>query len=169
MISAKTNRAVGIFILSSSLPCILRAGPRAGKSPDLGKRRIVTAAAAPISSSYSLLRCGLLYGRNSGPVATVVRWPAATCSTRWSLPRSGAGLRCVKCTGPCWSPGYRPLGSDLKRAFVIAMLGWIDAGWRLGEFSSTGGTFLCPRGTERGMVSITPTAPGTVHEYAPRI
>src|ERR1035441_859995 len=32
-------------------------------------------------------------------------------------------------------------GSDLKRAFVALMLEWIDAGWQLGEFSSTTGTF----------------------------
>jgi hypothetical protein len=55
--------------------------------------------------------------------------------------------------------------SDLKRAFVVAMLDHIDAGWRLGEFSSTGGTFFCTRGAERRMVSITPSAPGTVHRY----
>jgi hypothetical protein len=61
----------------------------------------------------------------------------------------------------------RPLaaGSDLKRAFVAAMLEWIDAGWRLEEFSSTGGVFFCTRGTERRMVSITPTAPGRETGY----
>jgi hypothetical protein len=38
----------------------------------------------------------------------------------------------------------RPLtpGANLKRAFVAAMLEHIDAGWELGEFSSTGGVFL---------------------------
>jgi hypothetical protein len=45
------------------------------------------------------------------------------------------------------------------------MLEWIDAGWQLGEFSSTGGTFFCTRGVERRMVSITPSAPGTEHRY----
>ena len=30
-----------------------------------------------------------------------------------------------------------PAGSDLKRAFVAAMLEWIDAGWKFGEFGST--------------------------------
>jgi hypothetical protein len=53
-----------------------------------------------------------------------------------------------------------PPGSDLKRAFVVAMLQWIDDGWTLGEFSSTGATFFCTRGTERRMVGITPSDPG---------
>ncbi|MGC2460346.1 MAG: hypothetical protein WA446_05105 [Steroidobacteraceae bacterium] len=35
------------------------------------------------------------------------------------------------------------VGSDLKRALLAAMLDHIDAGWQLGEFSSTGGTFFC--------------------------
>jgi hypothetical protein len=35
------------------------------------------------------------------------------------------------------------------------------AGWRLGEFTSTGGVFSCTRGSERRMVSVTPSAPGT--------
>jgi hypothetical protein len=51
-------------------------------------------------------------------------------------------------------------GSDLKRAFVVLMLEWIDAGWRLGEFSSTAGTFFCTRGVERRMISIMPGDPG---------
>jgi hypothetical protein len=61
----------------------------------------------------------------------------------------------------------RPLapGSDLKRAFVVAMLEHIDAGWQLGEFGSRVGTFFCTRGSDRRMVSITPTAPGTQHKY----
>jgi hypothetical protein len=56
-------------------------------------------------------------------------------------------------------------GCDLKRALVAAMLAHIDAGWRLGEFSSTGGTFFCTRGVERRMVSITPTDPGQLPGY----
>jgi hypothetical protein len=51
-------------------------------------------------------------------------------------------------------------GADLKRAFVAAMLEWIDAGWQLGDFSSRGGEFFCTRGVERCMVSITPSNPG---------
>jgi hypothetical protein len=51
-------------------------------------------------------------------------------------------------------------GANLKRAFVAAMLGWIDAGWELGEFRSIGGTFFCTRGAERRMVGITATNPG---------
>jgi hypothetical protein len=53
-----------------------------------------------------------------------------------------------------------PAGCDLKRAFVVAMLEHIDAGWQLGEFGSRGGVFFCTRAGERRQVSITPTAPG---------
>jgi hypothetical protein len=52
------------------------------------------------------------------------------------------------------------LGADLKRTFVAAMLAFIDDGWALGEFSSTGAMFYCSRGNERRMVQITPTDPG---------
>jgi hypothetical protein len=55
-----------------------------------------------------------------------------------------------------------PAGCDLKRAFVAAMLEFIDAGWRLGEFSSRIGTFFCTRGAERRMVGISPSDPGAV-------
>ena len=51
-------------------------------------------------------------------------------------------------------------GVNLKRAFVAAMLEWIDAGWELGEFSSTGGVFFCTKGVERRMVEISPSDPG---------
>ena len=51
-------------------------------------------------------------------------------------------------------------GADLERAFIAAMLQRIDAGWRIAEFSSTGGTFFCTCGVERRMVSITATDPG---------
>jgi hypothetical protein len=51
-------------------------------------------------------------------------------------------------------------GVNLKRAFVAAMLKWIDDGWELGEFSSTAGVFFCTRGTERRMVDISPSDPG---------
>ena len=56
----------------------------------------------------------------------------------------------------------RPLqpGTNLNRAFVAAMREWIDAGWELGELSSTGGTLFCTRGVERRMVCITPSDPG---------
>ena len=53
-----------------------------------------------------------------------------------------------------------PVGADLKRAFVAAMLEWIDAGWQLAEFSSRVGTFFCTRGVERCQVGITPSDPG---------
>jgi hypothetical protein len=54
-----------------------------------------------------------------------------------------------------------PPGSDPKRAFVAAMLEWIDAGWQVGEFSSTGGTFFCTKGAERRQIDITPSDPGS--------
>ena len=54
-------------------------------------------------------------------------------------------------------------GADLVRAFVAAMLAWLDDGWRLGEFSSTAGTFFCTRGNERRMVGIQSTEPGHAH------
>ena len=57
-----------------------------------------------------------------------------------------------------------PAGSDLKRAFVLALLEHIDAGWTLGEFSSVAGVFFCSKGVERRMASITPTSPGS--QYA---
>jgi hypothetical protein len=56
-------------------------------------------------------------------------------------------------------------GADLKRVFVLAMLHWIDAGWRLGEFSSTSAAFFCDRHPERRMVSIDPTDPHDVPMY----
>ena len=55
-----------------------------------------------------------------------------------------------------------PAGADLKRVFILAMLQWIDAGWGLGEFSSTSATFFCYRNPERRMVSIDPTDPHDV-------
>jgi hypothetical protein len=58
-----------------------------------------------------------------------------------------------------------PRGSDLKRAFVGAMLEWLEAGWQLGEFSSVSGTFFCTRGTERRMVGISPGDPQLEHRY----
>ena len=47
-----------------------------------------------------------------------------------------------------------PSGADLKRAFVAAMLEHIDAGWELGEFSSTAAVFFCTKGVERRMVCL---------------
>jgi hypothetical protein len=61
-----------------------------------------------------------------------------------------------------------PAGADLKRAFVSAMLEWIDAGWQLGEFSSRTGTFFCTKGVERRMVGITPTDPAVPRSSTPR-
>jgi hypothetical protein len=53
-----------------------------------------------------------------------------------------------------------PAGADLKRVFVAAILEWMDAGWKLKEFSSRTGVFFCDRGVDRRMVEITPTNPG---------
>jgi hypothetical protein len=53
-----------------------------------------------------------------------------------------------------------PPAADLKRAFVAAILEHIDAGWRLGEFSSRSGTFFCDKNNEGRMVEISPTNPG---------
>jgi hypothetical protein len=58
-----------------------------------------------------------------------------------------------------------PAGADLQRAFVLAMLEWLDAGWKLGEFSSATATFFCVRDPERRMVSIDPTNPHEVPMY----
>jgi hypothetical protein len=55
-----------------------------------------------------------------------------------------------------------PLGADLKRAFVAAILEYIDAGWRLGDFSSRSGTFFCTKDSERRMVEISPSNPGPI-------
>lgn len=53
-----------------------------------------------------------------------------------------------------------PGGTGLRRAFVVAMLEHIDAGWQLGEFSSRGGSFFCTRGGERCQVGIEAADPG---------
>jgi hypothetical protein len=53
-----------------------------------------------------------------------------------------------------------PAGIDLKRVFVAAMVERIDAGWRLGEFSSRGGSFFCTRGSDRCQVGIEAADPG---------
>jgi len=53
-----------------------------------------------------------------------------------------------------------PAGSDLKRAFLKAMLEWIDAGWTLGEFASRSGVFIVDRGTDRRTVMVTGEPPG---------
>jgi hypothetical protein len=51
-------------------------------------------------------------------------------------------------------------GTDLKRVFVAAMLERIDAGWKLGEFSSRGGSVFFNRGVDRCMVGIEAADPG---------
>jgi hypothetical protein len=58
-----------------------------------------------------------------------------------------------------------PLGVDLKRVFLVAMLEWLDAGWTLTEFSSASAAFFCVRHPERRMISIDPTNPHDVPMY----
>ncbi len=53
-----------------------------------------------------------------------------------------------------------PAGSNLKRAFVAAMLESIDAGWQLGEFSSRCVHFFCTKIVEPETVETSPTDPG---------
>jgi hypothetical protein len=53
-----------------------------------------------------------------------------------------------------------PPGTDLKRVLGSAMLERIDAGWRLGEFGSRGGSFFCTRVTERCQIGIEAADPG---------
>ena len=61
----------------------------------------------------------------------------------------------------------RPLavGTDLKRAFLLAMIQWMDEGWQLKEFSSASASFFCDRHPERRMISIDPTDPHDVPMY----
>jgi hypothetical protein len=51
-------------------------------------------------------------------------------------------------------------GTDLKRAFLKAMLDWIDAGWTLGEFNSRTGHFVCTRDVDRRTVIVSSEPPG---------
>jgi hypothetical protein len=45
------------------------------------------------------------------------------------------------------------------------MLERIDAGWRIGEFSSRGGSFFCIKGSERCQVGIEAADPGQPAGY----
>jgi hypothetical protein len=58
-----------------------------------------------------------------------------------------------------------PIGANLKRIFLAAMIEWLDAGWSVGEFSSASASFFCERNPERRMVSIDPTDPDDVPMY----
>jgi hypothetical protein len=50
---------------------------------------------------------------------------------------------------------------DVGLNWVLAvLLEHIDAGWELGEFSSTGAVFFCAKGAERRQVEITRSDPG---------
>jgi hypothetical protein len=55
-------------------------------------------------------------------------------------------------------------GSDPKRV-VAAMLERIDAGSKLGEFSSRGGSFFCTRGVERCQAGIEAADPARPIRY----
>jgi len=81
----------------------------------------------------------------------------ATTDPRWYVVRSMHGR--VLESRPL------PAGTDLKRAFLLAMLQWLDDGWQLGEFSSAAATFFCDRNPERRMVSIDPSDPDDVPMY----
>ena len=58
-------------------------------------------------------------------------------------------------------------GCDLKRVFGAAMLERIDAGWKLGEFSSRSVHFFCTKIVELQTVENSPTDPW-IEYYAPR-
>ena len=75
-----------------------------------------------------------------------------TAEPRWYVVRDRLG-RVLEATA-------LPAGTDLKRALVTAMLERIDAGWKLGEFGSRGGSFFCVRGPERCRVGIEAADPG---------
>jgi len=82
---------------------------------------------------------------------------AASSEPRWYVVRSMHGT--------VLEASELPAGADLKRAFVQAMLEWMDAGWSVGEFSSASATFFCDRHPERRMVSIDPADPHAVPMY----
>jgi len=50
-----------------------------------------------------------------------------------------------------------PPGTHLKRAFLQAMLDYIDAGWEIAEFRSRTGVFFAQCATDRHQVDISPT------------
>jgi hypothetical protein len=81
----------------------------------------------------------------------------ATVAARWYVVRS--------MHGSIIETRELPPGVDLKRAFVAAMLHWLDAGWHLGEFSSASGAFFCERDSERRMISIDPADPHGMPMY----
>ena len=81
----------------------------------------------------------------------------ATGQPRWYVVRSMHGM--------VIESRQLPIGTDLKRTFVAAMLEWIDAGWHLKEFSSASAAFFCDRNPDRRMVSIDPTDPHDVPMY----
>jgi hypothetical protein len=137
--------------------------PKVQEVPASDLHHIVGGTAAPlapgIGSSYSLLRCGLLYGLSLGKAGTVppmrrnVFDPLEpTKEPRWyvvrNMHRTVIEARAL------------PIGCDLKRALVAAMLEYINGGWRLGEFSSRTGFFFCDKAGERRMVEISPSDPG---------
>ena len=53
-----------------------------------------------------------------------------------------------------------PPGTHLKRAFLQAMLDYIDAGWEIAEFKSRTGVFFAQGNGDRHQVDISPTDQG---------
>jgi hypothetical protein len=58
-----------------------------------------------------------------------------------------------------------PSGSNLMSASLAVIRDYIDAGWKIGEPTSPGGTFLCTRGVARRLVSIATTDLGECCAY----
>jgi hypothetical protein len=58
--------------------------------------------------------------------------------------------------------GLEP-GADLVRAFLVAMLELIEAGWTVGDFSSSAALVCCSRGTEQRMLTIAHVDPHQSH------
>ena len=81
-------------------------------------------------------------------------------STRWNRPASPRWYVVRDARNALLEVRPLPVGSDLKRILVAAMLERIDAGWHLGEFSSRGGLVFFTRGAERCMVGIEAADPG---------
>ena len=83
--------------------------------------------------------------------------PLAPGTSRWYVVRSMHGT--------VLEARELPPHLDFRRAFVQAMLEWMDAGWSIGEFSSASATFFCDRHPERRMVSFDPADPHEVPMY----
>jgi hypothetical protein len=76
-------------------------------------------------------------------------------------------VHCALHAWPLLEARALPADSDLKRAFVAAMLEWIDAGWQLGEFSSRSVHFFRTKIVELQTVEVSPTDPWIEYYGAP--